>query len=111
MLSALTISSSIYFRLCIVFCGHENDGPFDIFLESKSKSPEKLAAHIHRYFAHASPQKLKEFFKTTSHEMKDKISKALDEMDCEIFKKYKKEATKPQTCLPLADSLNQTIAL
>ena len=43
--------------------------------------------------------------------MKDKISKALDEMDCEICKKHKKEAPKPQTCLPWADSFNQTIAL
>lgn len=113
----LITTSSGHYGIPIGHCENEmsetdkGDGTYDVFLESQSKSPEKLAAHLHRYFAHASPKKLKDFLKTTNHESKDEISKSLDKLDCEICKKHKKEAPKPKTCLPLAESFNETIAL
>ena len=70
-----------------------------------------MAVHIHRYFAHASPQKLKDFVQKTNHPMKDDIARELDGIDCEICQKHKRETPKPKTSLPLADRFNQTVAL
>ena len=81
-----------------------------IFL-SKKEDPESLALHIHKYFAHASASKLKEFVKNTNHSKKEDICKALDIIECDVCKKYKREAPKLKTCLPMADRFNQTVAL
>ena len=81
-----------------------------VFL-TKESDPKKLALHIHKYFAHASPQKLKQFVGNTNHPKREEICKALDQIDCDVCKKYKREAPKPRTCLPMADTFNQTVAL
>lgn len=86
----------------------------DILFMGISKEPlsaVKIAQKIHRYFAHASAEKLKTFVKGSNHENKDQICKELDNLDCEICKRHKRETPKPKTCLPLSDRFNQTVAL
>jgi len=80
-----------------------------VFLESSNA--EKAAKKIHRYFAHASPMTLKKFVLKSNYPEKDKLAKEIEKLDCELCKKYKKEAPKPKTCIPMAERFNQTVAL
>lgn len=75
------------------------------------EDPEKIALKVHRYFAHANPERLKTFVRTTTHPKKEEIAKALGKLNCDWCKKHKRETPKPKTCLPLAERFNQTIAL
>ena len=75
------------------------------------EDPEKIALKVHRYFAHANPERLKTFVRTTTHPKKEEIAKALGKLNCDWCKKHKREAPKPKTCLPLAERFNQTVAL
>ena len=77
----------------------------------ETEDPKKMAWKIHRYFAHASPEKLKQFVSTTNHPKKAKIIEEIDNLDCNLCKKYKREAPRPRVCLPMADRFNQTVAL
>lgn len=82
-----------------------------VYTAEGSDKPQKIAQKIHRYFAHASVDRLKKFVNSTSHELKNEICQALDKLDCDLCKKHRREAPKPKTCLPLADRFNQTVAL
>ena len=81
----------------------------EVFYEVED--PKKMALKIHRYFAHASPDKLKKFVNQSEHPSKQDIVKELGNLDCNLCKKYHKEAPRPKTCLPMADKFNQTVAL
>ena len=81
----------------------------EVFYEVED--PKKMALKIHRYFAHASPVKLKKFVNQSNHQRKQDIIKELGNLDCNLCKKYLKEAPRPKTCLPMADKFNQTVAL
>ena len=74
-------------------------------------NPKKMALKIHRYFAHASPEKLKKFVSQTKHPKKEELIKEITNLDCNLCKKHQREAPKPKTCLPMAEKFNQTVAL
>lgn len=81
----------------------------DVYYEVSD--PKKMALKIHRYFAHASPEKLKTFVAQTNHPRKEEVIKEILDLDCNLCKRYQREAPKPKTCLPMADKFNQTVAL
>ena len=82
-----------------------------VYVAEGSDKAKKIALKIHRYFAHASTDRLKKFVNSTNHELKSDICEALDKLNCDLCKKHRREAPKPKTCLPLAERFNQTVAL
>lgn len=82
-----------------------------VYVAEGSDKAKKIALKIHRYFAHASVDRLKKFVNSTNHELKSDICEALENLNCDLCKKHRRETPKPKTCLPLADRFNQTVAL
>ena len=77
----------------------------------ENEDPEKMAWQIHRYFAHASSDKLKQFVSNTNHPKKKEIIQQIDKLDCNLCKKHKREVPRPRVSLPMAERFNQTVAL
>lgn len=90
---------------------YPNTDQHDVYLVKDGDDPTQIANKIHKYFAHANPDRLIEFVKTSNHEKKSEICSELKKIDCTWCKKHKREAPKPKTCLPLADKFNQTVAM
>lgn len=91
---------------------HCEESDCKVFLETATtKDPKKIALHLHRYFAHASAQKIKDFVQKSNHELKAEIAKEIDLISCDICKKNKRGVPIPNTCLPMAEEFNETVAL
>ncbi len=65
----------------------------NIFLTSKKRTPEESAAHLHKYFAHASSKKIGEVLEKSSLDDKFEIIRHLKKLDetCTFCLKYKRE--------------------
>ena len=82
-----------------------------IMLQKDCKDSKMIAEHLHRYFGHASPKAITQLVKKSKHELKEEIIRELNEMECNLCKKYKRETPKPKTALPMANRFNQTVAM
>lgn len=75
--------------------------------------PKKNAEHLHRYFAHASAQKIGDVVKNSNIKNRSEIVKELRNIEnaCKFCLKHKKEVPRKKVSLPKANNFNDIIAL
>ena len=76
-------------------------------------SPLKTATHLHRYFGHASGQKIGTVIRNSDIEQREDIQKELKKLDesCEFCIKHKRAAPHQKVGLPLGQGFNSVIAM
>ena len=76
-------------------------------------SPRKTATHLHRYFGHASGQKIGTVIRNSDIEQREDIQKELKKLDesCEFCIKHKRAAPHQKVGLPLGQGFNSVIAM
>ena len=93
-------------------CRNQNNVIQEVMLTTDD-SPTKTATHLHKYFGHASGQKIGSVIKDSDLEKKEEVLKELKKLDetCEFCLKHKRSAPHQKVGLPLGKGFNSVVAM
>ena len=80
-----------------------------LLISNEETDPKKLAIKLHRYFGHASADRLKEVIANSN--LDKSVIKELKNLDCEVCKRFKKERPKPKASLLIANDFNDIVGM
>ena len=85
----------------------------DTILVCDDDTPDKVARHLHKYFCHASTERIAKTVKNAELKNRDDVIKCLDQIEksCDFCLKYKRSKPRPKSGLPLASNFNEVICI